>query len=250
MYGRLVVELFRRHSVIPIGIDRPLIRKPYVTLALIGLNLLAMVIQVLAVPFGDAIVNFGFIPGYGSLVTLFTHMFLHGGPLHLAGNIVFFLVAGLKLEDALGHWRYLVFYLGCGIVANACHSIVTGNEPIVSIGASGAIAGIVGGFMVLYPTSQVKLFYVFWLVEFFMGTFTLPAWTFLGFWFGREVLEAFWTQYSGVQTGVATFAHIGGFLAGALWAWSFYGWARGPALEEAEEEQSSEVVVVAPTYQK
>lgn len=236
--------------MIPVGIDRPLIRKPYVTLLLIGLNLLAMAIQILAVPFGDAIVNFGFIPGYGSLVTLFTHMFLHGGPFHLLGNIVFFLVAGLKLEDALGHWRYLLFYLGCGIAATACHSLVTGNQPIVTIGASGAIAGVLGGFMVLYPTSNVKLFYVFWLFQFISGTFTLPAWTFLGIWLGREALEAFWTQYSGIETGVATFAHIGGFLAGAIWAWSFYGWGRGPDLEEAEETQSAEVVVVAPTYQK
>ncbi len=234
--------------LLPVGVDRPLLRKPYVTLALIAVNVLvSLVINPMFPLYDEVVLQLASIPGYNSLLTLFAPMFLHGGFGHLIGNILFFIVAGMKVEDAMGHWRFLLFYLGCGIAADASHSFLSGHVPVPSLGASGAIAGVLGAFMALYPFNRVKIFY--WLFVVFHGTFLLSSWIFLGLWFLKEVLSNFLLGGSDLGGGIAFGAHVGGFAAGAVWAWAFWGWNRGPDLDEEHEVGPRSRVIVAPTMQ-
>lgn len=230
--------------MLPVGVDRPLLRIPFVTLALMAINTIVFVITWLNPEFEDLIVSYGFVAGHGSLMTLFTHMFMHGGWDHLIGNLFFFAVAGLKMEDALGHWRFILFYLGCGIAANMVHVILSGNEPIPMVGASGAIAGVLGGFTMLYPLNKVRLVTILF---YRLISFQLPVLLFFGFWIAREVFNLVVERSYGFDSGIAFGAHIGGFAAGALWAWGFFGWNRGEALDDMALEQRSKVVYSAPS---
>lgn len=237
--------------IFPVGVDRPLIRKPIVTLSLIAMNCAVFLLVNPASPlYEPVILHLSSIPGYDSVLTLFTPMFLHGGFWHLFGNMIFFLVPGMKMEDALGHGKFLLFYLACGAAAQAGHSILSGSVPIPSLGASGAIAGVMGGFMILYPVSRIKFYFVYWFMAIIHGVFYIASWLFLGFWFLKEV--AFLLVYKGmqVQAEVAFGAHIGGFVAGAIWAWAFYGWNRGPSLDEGDTGKATIPVVVAPTMKQ
>ncbi len=131
------------------------------------------------------------------------------------------------------------------MAADASHSFLSGGVPVPSIGASGAIAGVLGGFMALYPYNKVKIFY--WLFAIVYGTFLIPAWIFLGLWFFKEVLSNFLLVGSSFGAGIALGAHIGGFAAGAVWAWAFWGWNRGPDLDEEHEVGPRSRVIVAPS---
>ncbi len=240
----------------PVGIDRPLMRIPYVSLTILGLNFLIyfLTIPVLLMDplsfFTNPIhIRFGSIPGHNSLLTLFTAMFLHADMSHLLGNMLIFFIAGLKLEDVMGPWRFLLFYLGAGIAADASHAILSGWDPLPAIGASGAIAGCMGGFMMLYPRSRVRFVYtIFFLIY---GTFRLASWFVLGFWFAREIFSYLIVEKFGVGSTVAFGAHIGGFLVGALWVWSFYGWNKGTEMDEGEAPGTPvDHVIVAPTMRQ
>ncbi|MBI3735510.1 rhomboid family intramembrane serine protease [Candidatus Sumerlaeota bacterium] len=125
----------------------------------------------------------------------------------------------------MGWWKYTQFYLGSGIAANAFETLSTSGAPLPSLGASGAIAGLMGGFLILYPHTRIKILYWIWVQA---GTFYIPAWAYLGFWFAKEYL---FLRVSDLGSGIAFGAHVGGFTVGAIWMWAFYGWNQGQSLE-------------------
>jgi len=158
------------------------------------------------------------IPGLGVTpipvyFTLITSMFMHGGIAHLAGNMLYLLIFGDNLEDRMGHFKYLFFYLLCGILASLTHVgtdyLFGENHLIPSLGASGAISGVMGGYLLLFPTRTVRVFVFFFLVR-------LPAFIVLGLWIALQVANG--TGYLGGNeaSGIAYAAHIGGFFAGLL----------------------------------
>ncbi|MGW0823083.1 rhomboid family intramembrane serine protease [Streptomyces sp. NPDC002845] len=155
-------------------------------------------------------------PGYDKSppLSVFTAMFLHGGWLHLLGNMLFLLIFGNNIEDRLGHVRYALFYLACGYAATYGYALLNDDSGSPLIGASGAIAGVLGAYLVLYPKVRVWV-----LVPFLIFLpLRLPAWMVLGFWF---VLQAVYSSGEGVSDAgtVAYAAHVVGFLAGMLLAW-------------------------------
>ena len=152
------------------------------------------------------------------VVSLFSSMFLHGGVLHLLGNMLFLWVFGANVEDHLGHLPYLMFYLICGIGAGLTHILANCGSTIPSIGASGAISGVMGAYIVLFPRSKI-LTLVPIIIFFF--TVRLPAVLILGYWFVIQFLSGFLSLGEVDQAGVAWWAHIGGFLLGAVLVWFF-----------------------------
>ena len=156
---------------------------------------------------GDA---FACVAGEGApWRTLFISMFLHGGWLHLLGNMWFLWVFGNNIEDAMGHGRFLAFYLLCGLTAAAAQVAVNPASAVPMVGASGAISGVMGAYVILYPKVRVHIL-VFLL---FIFRTSVPAWVMLGYWFLLQLLGA---GTEGGVGGVAVWAHIGGFLAGAV----------------------------------
>ena len=161
-------------------------------------------------------------PGDHSLRVLFTPisaMFLHGGWFHIMGNMIFLWVFGDNVEDALGHLRYLAFYLLCGIAATAAQVWIDPNSPVPMLGASGAIAGVLGAYLVLYPRATIAAL----IMPFFFWTAYVPAFVLIGFWFLIQVFNGVASiGYAvGASEGVAWWAHVGGFLAGFLLLWFF-----------------------------
>jgi len=162
------------------------------------------------------------IPGLGETwpsvyLTLLTSMFMHGGIAHLAGNMLFLWIFGDNIEDRLGHVRYTIFYLVCGLIASLAHVFTTyafaTNESsllVPSLGASGAISGVLGGYMLLHPSRRVTVFLFRFLTE-------VPAWVAIGIWFGFQLISGLGVLGDGsAQGGVAYAAHIGGFIAGLV----------------------------------
>ena len=170
------------------------------------------------------------LPAELTLAPVFVSMFLHGGWLHLLGNMLFLFVFGRSIEDRFGHFPFLLLYLVSGIAAALAQIIVNSGSRVPTIGASGAIAGVLGAYFVCYPgariTTLIPLFILFWTVE-------LPAILLLGYWFLIQFLAGF--QMLSIQTatagGVAWWAHIGGFVTGALLALTLRPRRRGPAIE-------------------
>ncbi|KPK48285.1 MAG: hypothetical protein AMJ77_00405 [Dehalococcoidia bacterium SM23_28_2] len=153
------------------------------------------------------------------LFTPITAMFLHGGWFHIMGNMIFLWVFGDNVEDALGHLRYLAFYLLCGIAATAAQVWIDPNSPVPMLGASGAIAGVLGAYLVLYPRATIAAL----IMPFFFWTAYVPAFVLIGFWFLIQVFNGVASiGYAvGASEGVAWWAHVGGFLAGFLLLWFF-----------------------------
>ena len=149
-------------------------------------------------------------------ITIFTSMFMHGGFLHIAGNMLYLWIFGNNIEDKLGHFKFLIFYLVCGVAAALSHILVasvTGNMMTPTVGASGAIAGVLGAYLILFPQAKIRTI----LPIFFFVTFVnLPALIVLGFWFLAQ-LSGIMSCGGQVGGGVAYGAHIGGFLMGMLW---------------------------------
>src|SRR4051812_6058573 len=199
---------------------------PFVTLTLIAINIVVFVFE-LGQPNPDAlfqsagVVPLEFTTGrdvppaapLGSYyTTLITSMFLHGGWLHLGSNMLFLWIFGDNVEDRLGHLRYLLFYFVCGLGASAAHIYFNWGSPIPSVGASGAIAGVLGGYIVMFPTASVRTLL-------FLGPFItitrIPAIIMIGFWFVTQLLSGVAALGQTEQTaGVAFWAHIGGFIVG------------------------------------
>jgi membrane associated rhomboid family serine protease len=207
--------------VIPLKDENPAERFPLVTIALVAANLAAFAWQ-LSVGLEPSVLRGGAIP-YEILtfqdiewrdvvpppLTIFTSMFLHGGVLHVGFNMLTLWIFGNNIEDALGRFRYLVFYVACGVAAALTQTVAsaaTGDVYVPMVGASGAIAGVLAAYLLLYPRHRVLTFIVpIWFVH-------LPAGFFIGFWFVGQVFNALF----GSSNGVAVFAHIGGFVAGWL----------------------------------
>ena len=152
------------------------------------------------------------------VIPLFTSIFMHGGWLHLIGNMLYLWIFGDNVEDRLGRARYLLFYLSCGVAASMVHIWFNANSRVPSLGASGAIAGVLCAYLLLYPRARVLVLIPIW---FFLEAIEVPALLFLGFWF---VQQFFYGVFSlGIQSaqtgGVAWWAHIAGFIAGAVLLW-------------------------------
>ncbi|MFT4038320.1 MAG: rhomboid family intramembrane serine protease [Thermomicrobiales bacterium] len=211
--------------MIPIGDENAgSVLKPYVNFTLIGLCVLIFLYEMI-LPEGQLNALFfewGAVParimnGEG-LITIFTSMFLHGGWSHLLGNMVFLYVFGDNIEDAMGHVQYLLFYLLCGIAAAGLQIALDPGSTIPMIGASGAISGVMGAYLVLFPQGRVRALM-------FIGAFgqviLVPAWTMIGLWFGLQLLSAFASLGASGEGGVAFWAHVGGFIAGAVLVFLF-----------------------------
>ena len=151
-----------------------------------------------------------------NLITPFTSMFLHGGWLHLLGNIMFFWVFGNNVEDSMGRMRFLVFYLICGLSGAVAHILVQPASPLPTIGASGAISGVLGAYLILYPKIRINMLFVFIV---FWKVIAVPAWLVLMMWFAWQVISGLpelMAVRPDVSSGVAVWAHIGGFVAGVI----------------------------------
>ena len=144
-------------------------------------------------------------------MTIVTSMFLHGGWMHLLGNMLYLWIFGDNVEASMGRLRFILFYLSCGTIAALAQSIAAPSSTIPMIGASGAIAGVAGAYLMLYPHANIRVFFIFII---FFTVMNVPAWIVLSFWFVGQVLS----QAAAVtgQGGVAFLAHISGFIAGAI----------------------------------
>ena len=190
---------------------------PGVTMTLITINVLAYLFGLLLSERAHEafIVGFGLVPAYFSLVSVFTSMFVHGGLAHLGGNMLFLWIFGDNVEDRLGHGRFLAFYLMCGAAAAIAQTMLQPDSIVPMVGASGAIAGVMGAYLVLYPHSRVLM-----LFPFPVFLFELPAVVFLVIWFvvqflnGISQLPLF--EQNAISGGVAFWAHVMGFVAGLI----------------------------------
>ena len=204
--------------LIPYKDDNPRRLVPYVTYCIIGINALIFVLQFnlgISDPSAEKafIYRFGFIPADFSLITIFTSMFLHGGISHIMGNMWFLWVFGDNVEGVLGHLKYAIFYLMCGLAATISQLLINPNSTIPMVGASGAIAGVLGMYMIRFPHARV---HVFAFIIIFFTTFRVPAMFVLGFWFFNQLTNGFGSLGFDTTGGVAWFAHIGGFIAGVM----------------------------------
>jgi membrane associated rhomboid family serine protease len=150
-----------------------------------------------------------------ALYTLVTSQFLHAHWLHLLGNMYFLYILGDNVEDVLGRWRYLLFYLSCGVVAGGTHVLLNFDSTLPLVGASGAIAGLMAAYLVLFR--QARLTFMFLVFQ-----FKVAAWAWIGLWFAIQVLGAV-ADFGGGRTHIGWLAHIGGFLAGLVFIWPFQG---------------------------
>ncbi len=209
--------------MIPLKDSNPTERFPIVTVLLITINIAVFLFEL---SLGENrieafVASFALVPArmFGGVrtapgllpagVTVFTSMFLHGGLLHVAGNMLYLWIFGNNVEDAMGRFRFIVFYVLCGIIAAVSHAAVNRTSTVPMIGASGAISGVLGAYLLLYPQARVLTLFT---LGFFVRLIEVPAVVVLGFWFVLQFLNALLVQ-SG-RGGVAWMAHIGGFVAG------------------------------------
>ncbi|HUX30632.1 MAG TPA: rhomboid family intramembrane serine protease [Thiobacillus sp.] len=231
--------------MIPLSDENLSLRTPVMTWALLA-AMFAVWIFVEGAGFNDntlmaAVCNLGMVPGEithraalgyalpmapglacvidNSRINIFTPLisiFLHGGWLHILGNAVFFWVFARAVEDTMGPWRFLAFYLICGLAAAATQIASDPASPVPTVGASGAISGVMGAYLVLYPRVRVHMLFIFVI---FFKVFRIPAWMVLIWWFGVQLLTALPSLSSpgpDISGGVAVWAHVGGFLAGLV----------------------------------
>jgi membrane associated rhomboid family serine protease len=243
--------------MIPLRDDVPSRSVPFVNYALIALNVFAFVLEL---GMGERLERFFFQAAV--IPALFTggdraldpieavattlqpelfsrvlvSMFLHGGFAHIIGNMLYLWIFGDNVEDRMGHFRYLVFYLLCGWAASYAHIWSSPDSRVPSIGASGAIAGVLGAYLTLYPHARVVTLLPLGL---FTQLIKLPALLFLGFWFLQQFLygAASLTERTAQTGGVAWWAHIGGFAAGLVLVWVFRSQKRAPRARDAWWEQ-------------
>jgi membrane associated rhomboid family serine protease len=201
----------------PLKDTEPSYSRPVVNIALIAVNLLVFLFEYSLGPrtLNAFIEYYGLVPDHFQLSRVFTAMFLHGGWMHVLGNMLFLWVFGGRIEDLLGHAKYLVFYLLCGIVAALGQVVASPYSTVPMVGASGAIAGVMGAYLVKFPRARI-LTLVF--IVFFVTTIEIPAPIMLGYWFVVQLFSGFGTiaRTHISQGGTAYFAHVGGFVAGML----------------------------------
>ena len=210
--------------ILPIKDDNPTRTVPFVTVALVVVNFAIYFYQIFlpeeVVRMID--VTYGVVPAelvralhqpigtsYPVLLTLITSQFLHGSIIHVGGNMLYLWIFGNNIEDILGHVRYLFYYLICGIIAGGIFVLSSPNSTIPTIGASGAISGILGAYLIRFPRARVLV--VFWLLI-FIRLIYIPAYIVLGFWIFLQVVSAMLSRPG--EGGIAWYAHVGGFVAG------------------------------------
>ena len=236
----LIILMIALFALIPIGDDNSERKTtPYVTYALLAANVAVFVLwQGLSannrftmgysvVPFelshgrdlidsvplgGNSRYAIPQAPGPSPIfLTVLSAMFMHGSIMHLGGNMLYLWIFGDNLEDAMGHFKFFVFYILCGIIATVAHILSDTNSVIPSLGASGAIAGVLGGYLLMYPSRQVRVL-IGW-----MGIVAMPAVVVIGFWAILQFYSGFGSLFHTSQgDGVAYMAHVGGFIAGLL----------------------------------
>jgi membrane associated rhomboid family serine protease len=210
--------------VLPVS-DEPKTRVfPFVNLAIIVVCVLVFIYELTLseVALNRFFFDYGVVPneindwlknpsGLEEPLTVITSAFVHGGFLHLGGNMLYLWVFGDNIEDALGHILYVLFYVACAIGAVGLQVAVDTNEIIPMVGASGAISGVMGGYFILFPTARVDALFVFFI-------FPVPAFVLIGFWVGLQLLTGFATigAAEGASEGVAVWAHVGGFVTGLV----------------------------------
>ena len=231
---------------LPLKDINPTVRKPYVTIALIAANVLVYLYQMSLGPqFSSFIASFGATPfeitrmtdlvgGFsiagGSIrhfpgphpiiLTLLTSMFMHGSLLHLGGNMLYLWIFGNNIEDILGPGRFIIFYLLCGLAAHALHIAVDPSSVIPTVGASGAISGVIGAYLIAFPGARVLSLIFF---GFFIRMAVVPAFVIIIFWFVIQLVSAMASLGGMAGGGVAWFAHIGGFIAGVALIYAMAG---------------------------
>ncbi|MFQ5603263.1 MAG: rhomboid family intramembrane serine protease [bacterium] len=201
--------------MIPIKDDNPRLAAPFVTIAFIVINVLVFFYE-LNTGLAGVINRFGLRPSVvvqgQNLETIFTSMFLHGGFMHLAGNMLYMWIFADNVEGYLGHGKFIVFYFLCGFAAVATHIFFSGFSTVPMVGASGAVSGVLGGYLIKYPRARVLVVIP---IIYFLTVRKIPAFLVLGFWFLIQL-------FSGVGSlgyqggGVAFWAHVGGFVAGIV----------------------------------
>jgi membrane associated rhomboid family serine protease len=215
--------------MIPLRDDQPTFSTPFVNYFLIALNVMVFVWELSLSPraLNSFMMTFGVVPRHElavvtghsydpvatAVVPLLASLFLHASWLHVGGNMLFLWIFGDNVEDHLGHFTYLVFYLLSGLAAGVTHILLNQGSRIPSVGASGAIAGVMGAYFILYPKARVLV----WFPPIFF--FHVPAWLMLGYWFVMNFLSGTATavaETSQSQGGIAFWAHVGGFVAGVV----------------------------------
>jgi membrane associated rhomboid family serine protease len=152
-------------------------------------------------------------PSPDSYLTVFTSMFLHGGWMHIIGNMLYLWIFGRNVEDSVGHFKFIVFYLLCGVAAAAAQVAIAPDSTVPMIGASGAISGVLGAYLLLFPRARVLVLFPIWI---FWRVFYVPALLLLVVWFGIQLLSGLAVVSMDANGGVSFWAHVGGFVAGML----------------------------------
>ncbi|MFN2240510.1 MAG: rhomboid family intramembrane serine protease [Thermoanaerobaculia bacterium] len=206
--------------MIPLRDRNPRTSTPWVNYILIALNLAAFAWELsLGVRFESTLASVAFVPerfwqagGWGADgMSMLVSMFLHAGWLHIGSNMLYLWIFGDNIEDRLGHFLYLVFYLACGFAATMAHALLNAGSGLPAIGASGAIAGVLGAYLVLFPRAHVMTLIP---IGFFIAVRELPALLILGLWFAIQIFSGVASIGASEAGGVAWWAHIGGFVAG------------------------------------
>lgn len=198
--------------------------RPFVVYAILGVNIIVFLYELsLGTGLNRFITQYGAVPflifhpqGISSYLTIFTSMFIHAGILHIGGNMLYLWIFGDNIEDRIGHMLFIFFYLVTGTAGALLHSVAAPTSTIPMVGASGAISGILGAYIILYPKAQVLALVP---IFFFIRIIRLPAIVFLGIWFLYQFLLGMSARTTG--GGVAYLAHIGGFIAGLVFALPF-----------------------------
>jgi len=203
--------------IFPIKVTQPSYSKPTVTVLLIVANVLVFLHEFWLQMVDPYSLNhfmtlYSFRPAYFHFSNIFTSMFVHANWIHVIGNMLFLWVFGDNVEDILGHGKYLLFYLLCGLAAAVAQMAIDPFSRVPMVGASGAIAGVMGAYLVKFPRSRVVM--LFWF--FFFFTFDLPAWFMLIYWFALQFFGGVGSMAEASQGGTAFFAHVGGFVAGIV----------------------------------
>lgn len=213
------------NALIPYKDDNPTSVFPAVTITIIALNILVFLLQITARSgMREVTYAYGAIPQYllsfekaqpvHPAMTVFSSMFMHGGLFHLGGNMLYLWIFGNNIEDRLGHVRFLLYYLFCGIIAAYSYAFTNPDSTIPMVGASGAVSGILGAYLLLFPHARVHMLI---FLGFFITTVKIPALIVIGFWAIIQFINGLIsTGLHEAQGGVAWFAHIGGFLIGLV----------------------------------
>lgn len=210
-----IVRARQRGPMFPIRDHNPSERAPYVTYALLAANILVFLftwtLENQPRAQAEFYFNWALIPALNSPMTFLSSTFIHAGFMHLAGNMLFLWIFGDNMEDKMGHVGFLVFYLLGGVGAGLAQVMTEPGSNVPIVGASGAIAAVMGGYLLLFPRAKVDILLI--LIVFFR-IFSVPAWVMLGLWFGLQLFNGVTTDLTG--GGVAYWAHAGGFIVGAI----------------------------------